>query len=146
SSMLHLDYQGKRIYLIDTPGKPEFVGQALAALNAVETAIIVVSATAGIQVNTRRMFNEAGKRGLTRMLVINRLDGDNIHFPELLKSIRDTFGKGCVLFNAPVGIGRQFNGVVSVLNPSASAPVGCPIYLNADSAQPCAAIVDIYYG
>src|SRR5207237_8196630 len=65
SSLLHLDYQGKRIYLIDTPGKPEFVGQALCALNAVETAIIVVSATAGVQVNTRRMFNEAGKRGLT---------------------------------------------------------------------------------
>src|SRR5215470_8277323 len=59
SSLLHLDYQGKRIYLIDTPGKPEFVGQALCALNAVETAVVVVSATAGIQVNTRRMFNEA---------------------------------------------------------------------------------------
>lgn len=127
SSLLHLDSLGKRVYLIDTPGKPEFIGQALCALNAVETAMVVVSATAGIQVNTRRMFNEAGKRGLCRMLVINRLDGDNIHFPELVKAIRDTFGKGCVLFNAPVGIGPQLSGLVSVLNAPDSAPAGCPI-------------------
>lgn len=142
SSLLHLDYQGKRIYLIDTPGKPEFVGQALCSLNAVETAVIVVSATAGILVNTRRMFNEAGKRGLTRVLIINRLDGDNIHFPELLKAIRDTFGKGCVLFNAPVGIGPQFSGVVSVLNPPASPPAGCPVDLGAERAQLIDAIVE----
>ena len=142
SSLMHLDYQGKRIYLIDTPGKPEFVGQALCALNAVETAIIVVSATAGLQVNTRRMFHEAGKRGLTRMLVINRLDGDNIHFPELVKAIRDTFGKGCVLFNAPVGIGPQFSGVVSVLNPPASPPAGCPVDVNQERSQLIDAIVE----
>ncbi len=142
SSLLHLDYQGKRIYLIDTPGKPEFVGQALCALNAVETAVVVVSATAGIQVNTRRMFNEAGKRSLCRMLVINRLDGDNIHFPELLKALRDTFGKGCVLFNVPVGIGPQFSGVVSVLNPPASPLAGCPIDINAERSLLIDAIVE----
>src|SRR5947208_15506364 len=80
SSVLHLDYQGKRIYLIDTPGKPDFVGQALGGLNPVDTAVVVISATSGIQVNTRRMFSEAGKRGLARMIVINRLDSENIHF------------------------------------------------------------------
>jgi elongation factor G len=142
SSLLHLDYQGKRVYLIDTPGKPEFVGQALCSLNAVETAIVVVSATAGVQVNTRRMFNEAGKRGLTRMLVINRLDGDNIHFPELVKTLRETFGKGCVLFDAPVGIGPQFSGVVSVLNPPAPPPAGCPIDLNQERSLLIDAIVE----
>jgi elongation factor G len=142
SSLMHLDYQGKRIYLIDTPGKPEFVGQALCAQNAVETAVIVVSATSGLQVNTRRMFHEAGKRGLTRMLVINRLDGDNIHFPELVKAIRDTFGKGCVLFNAPVGIGPQFSGVVSVLNPPEPPPAGCAADLAAERSQLVDAIVE----
>src|SRR5207247_8108179 len=64
SSVLHLDYQGKSVYLIDTPGKPDFVGQALGGLNPVDTAVLVIGATGGIQVNTRRMFNEAGKRGL----------------------------------------------------------------------------------
>src|SRR5437764_1469380 len=61
SSLLHLDYQGKRVYLIDTPGKPDFIGQALGGLNPVDTAVLVISATGGIQVNTRRMFNEAGR-------------------------------------------------------------------------------------
>src|ERR1700730_17240386 len=88
SSILHMDYQGKRIYLIDCPGKPDFVGQALGALNAVDTALIVISAPAGLQVNTRRMFSEAGKHGLARALVINRLDSDNIQFTDLLKHIQ----------------------------------------------------------
>src|ERR1700722_18228563 len=101
SSVMHADFQGKRIYLIDCPGKPDFVGQALGGLNAVDTAVIVISAPADNQVNPRRMFNEAGKRGLAPALVINRLDSDNIHFTDLLKNIQDTFGKGCVLFNAP---------------------------------------------
>src|SRR6185369_11330050 len=105
SAVLHFDHQGKVVYLIDTPGKPEFVGQALGALNAVDTAIIVISATAGIQVNTRRQFNEAGKRGLARMIVINKLDSENIHFDELLANIKATFGKACVLFNAPINVG-----------------------------------------
>ncbi|MBI3410221.1 MAG: elongation factor G [Planctomycetes bacterium] len=142
SSVLHMDFQGKRIYVLDTPGKPDFVGQALGALNAVETAVIVISAPAGIQVNTRRMFNEAGKRGLARMVVINRLDGDNIHFNDLLKAIRDTFGKGCVLFNAPVGVGASFSGVVGVLSPPATAPAGCPVDLGAARSQLIDAIVE----
>ena len=125
TSVLHLDHQGKRIYLLDAPGKPEFVGAALGALNAVDTALIVISAPNGIQVNTRRMFSEAGKRGMARMLIINRMDADNIHFDDLLKVITESFGKGCVLFNAPIGHGAQFSGVASVLNPPASKPAGC---------------------
>ena len=101
----------------------------LAALNAVDTAIIVVSATAGVQVNTRRMFAEAGKRGLGRMLVINKLDGDNIKFEELLQAIGGNFGKSCVLCNAPVGVGHDFKGVVSVLKPPDAAPAGIPVDL-----------------
>src|ERR1700688_1169899 len=84
SSVLHLDYQGKRVYLIDTPGKPDFVGQAIGALGAVDCAAVVVSAPAGVQVNTRRLFAEAGRRDLARMIVINRLDGDNVHLDALL--------------------------------------------------------------
>src|SRR6516225_8862766 len=59
TSLLHLDYKGKRLNILDTPGYPDFVGSALGALTAVETAVIVVSAASGVEVNTRRMFNEA---------------------------------------------------------------------------------------
>src|SRR6266481_4145080 len=102
TSVLHLEYKGKQVHLLDTPGYPDFVGAALEALNAVENAVIVISAPNGIEVNTRRMFNEAGRRGLARMLVVNKMDADNIKLDELIKTIQDSFGKGCVLFNAPV--------------------------------------------
>lgn len=142
SSLLHLDHQGKRIYLIDSPGKPDFVGQAYGALSAVETAAVVVNAAAGVQVNTRRLFREATNRGLARMLILNRLDGDNIHFPELVQLIRETFGKNCVLFNAPIGIGSSFTGVVNVVTPPGQIPAGCLIDLAAERSLLVDAIVE----
>src|SRR5215469_2983094 len=117
TSVLHLEHKGKQIHLLDTPGDPAFVGAALGALAAVENVAVVVSAANGVEVNTRRMFNEAGKRGLARMLIINKLDADNIRFAELLGNIQDTFGKGCVLFNAPNALGTGFSSVINVLNP-----------------------------
>jgi elongation factor G len=127
TSILHLEHEGKFVNLLDAPGYPDFVGAALEALNAVETAVIVISAVNGIEVNTRRMFNEAGKHNLTRLLVINKCDADNVHFPELIASIQETFGKKCVLFNVPEGLGASFKGVVSVLDPPEKTPFGCPI-------------------
>src|SRR5438105_2449643 len=138
TSILHLEHQGKFVNLLDAPGYPEFIGAALESLEPVETAVIVVSAPNGIEVNTRRMFSEAGKRGLARVLVINKMDADNIRFDDLMKNITETFGKGCVLLNAPVGSGAQFSGVVSVLNPPASPPAGTLV----DLAQARSRLVD----
>src|SRR6266481_364709 len=84
TSVLNLDHKGKHFNLLDTPGYPDFVGSALGALSAVETAVIVLSAANGIEVNTRRMFAEAGRRGLARMIVINKMDADNIRFDALV--------------------------------------------------------------
>lgn len=121
SSVLHADTQGKRLYLIDTPGKPDFVGQALGALAAVDTAVLVISAVGGVQVGTRRMFSEAGKRGLARLIVVNRLDADNLNLGQLLNTIREALGKSCVLFDAPNAVGPGFSSIVNVLNPSGGA-------------------------
>jgi elongation factor G len=142
SSVLHLDYQGKRIYLIDAPGKSDFLGQAIVSLGAVDCAAVVVSATAGIQVNTRRMFAEAGRRGQARMLVINRLDSDNIQFAALLNVLRDSLGKNCVLFNLPDAVGPGFSSVISVLNPPAAPPAGMPVDLAAERSRLIDAIVE----
>src|SRR6266852_4766160 len=138
TSLLHLEHQGKQVHLLDAPGYPDFVGAALESLAAVETALIVISAPNGIEVNTRRMFSEAGRRGLARMLVINKMDADNIKFEALVNSLQETFGKGCVLFNAPLGQGAQFSGVVSVLNPPDKGPAGCLV----DVAQARSRLVD----
>jgi elongation factor G len=142
TSVLHLEHRGKQVHLLDTPGYPDFIGGALGSLSAVETVLVVVSAVNGIEVNTRRMFNEAGRRGLARMLVVNKVDGENVRFDQLLKVIRDTFGKACVLFNAPVNPGSKFSGVVSVLEPPAQAPAGCPVDLGAARAQLIDAVVE----
>jgi hypothetical protein len=77
--------------------------------------VIVINAHSGIEVNTRRVFDEAGKAGLGRMIVINKMDGDNIDFPGLLETIRELWGNQCVLLNVPVGQGADFRGVVSTL-------------------------------
>lgn len=142
TSLLHLDHAGKRLHILDTPGYPDFVGAALNALLAVENAVVVVSAPAGVQVNTRRLFTEAGRRGLARLLVINKLDAENVKFDELVKTLRETFGKNCVLINAPLNVGPAFSGVVNILNPPASIPAGCPVDVAAARSQLIDSIVE----
>lgn len=121
AKLVHLDHAGKHFNLLDTPGYPDFIGHTIGALHAVDTAVIVVNAHAGLEVNTRRTFQEAGKLGLGRMVVINKMDQENIDFPKLLASLQELFGGGCVPLNVPLGSGANFKGVASVLDPPASA-------------------------
>ena len=74
SAIVNLAWKNTHIHLIDTPGSPDFMGQAIGALAAVETAVIVVNAETGIQLATDRMLKWAAKRNLCRMIVINRID------------------------------------------------------------------------
>jgi elongation factor G len=121
AAVVHLDHAGKRINLIDTPGYPDLVGQMIGALRAVETALIAVDAHAGLKVNTRRAWQEAGRAGCGRIIVITKLDSENIDFPALIASIKETFGAGCVPLNVPLGVGDSLKGVASTLNPPADA-------------------------
>lgn len=115
ASIVHFDYAGKRFNVIDTPGYPDFIGQTIGALRAVETAVIAIDAHGGIKVNTRRVWQEAGDAGLGRILCITKLDADNVNFTALLETIHEVFGKQCVLFNVPIGHGHDLKGVVSTL-------------------------------
>ena len=124
TSCLHLDWKGKTVNILDAPGYPDFVGQALASLRAAETAVVVISATAGIGVNTRKMWEAAGKEGLARFIVVTRMDGDNVDFETLLESIHETFGKQCIPLTLPVGEGQDFKGVVNVLKLPETLPDG----------------------
>ena len=108
--------RGKRFNVIDTPGYPDLIGQTIGALRAVETALIAIDAHAGIKVNTRRVWQEAGDAGLGRILCITKLDTDNIDFPGLIDSIKEVFGTQCALFNVPIGQGHDLKGVVSTLD------------------------------
>ena len=116
ASIVHFDHAGKRFNIIDTPGYPDLIGQTIGALRAVETVLIAIDAHSGIKVNTRRVWQEAGAAGLGRILVITKLDTDNISFPTLFASIKEVFGSQCVLFNVPIGQGHGLKGVVSTLD------------------------------
>lgn len=92
-----------RVHLLDTPGYPDFLGHALPALAAVETAAIVINAQNGIEMMTGRFMQWAGKRGLDRLIVVNRIDADNVDLPGLLEKIQQAFGKECLPLNLPAG-------------------------------------------
>ena len=111
----NFDYGGKHFNLIDTPGYPDFIGQTIGALQAVETAAIVIDAHSGIGVNTRRVFAEAGKAHLGRIIVINKMDAENVDYPGLLAQITEIFGSECIPVNVPIGHGHNFKGVISTL-------------------------------
>jgi elongation factor G len=101
SSLVNFPFKGVHIHLVDTPGMPDFAGQSIAALAAVETAVVVVNAQNGIELNTTRMMRAAGKRNLCRMILINKIDGENIDLEALLKRIQDLYGKECLPINLP---------------------------------------------
>ena len=113
--MTHFDHAGKNFNMIDCPGYPDLIGQTVGALRAVDTALVAIDAHAGIKVNTRRVWQEAEKAGVGKVIVITKLDADNINFEELLANIKEVFGNGCVPVNVPVGLGTDFKGVVSTL-------------------------------
>ena len=90
-----------RVHLLDTPGYPDFLGHALPALAAVETAAIVINAQNGIEMMTGRFMQWAAKRGLDRLVIVNRIDAENVDLPGLLEKIQQAFGKECLPLNLP---------------------------------------------
>ncbi len=101
SSVMHLDHGGCRIHLIDTPGAPDFIGQSLPALEAVETAAIVINAAAGIEPMAQRMMAYAAERGLDRLIIVNRIDAQDVDLSAVLADIQAAFGKECLPLNLP---------------------------------------------
>ena len=92
---------GHRIHLLDTPGYPDFLGHSLPALAAVETAAIVINAQNGLEMMTGRFMHWAAKRGLDRLLIVNKIDAENVNLPVLLEKIQAAFGKECLPLNLP---------------------------------------------
>ena len=101
SSLAHFTHGGIRVHAIDTPGAPDFIGQALPALEAADTAIVVINALNGIELMAQRLLTAAGERGLARLIVVNKIDGPDADLPGLLAQIREVFGKECLPLNLP---------------------------------------------
>src|SRR4051812_15446260 len=107
SSLLHLEIGSTRVHMIDTPGFPDFIGQAIGALDAVETAAVVVNAQTGIEMITSRMMEWTGKRKLCRIVIINKIDAENVDLPRILAAVQAAFGRECLPINLPAGGGSR---------------------------------------
>jgi len=101
ASIVNFPYKGIHVHLVDTPGMPDFAGQSIASLAAVDLAVIVINAQNGIELNTTRMMRAAAKRGLDRMILVNKIDGENIDLPGLVERIQEVFGRECLPINLP---------------------------------------------
>jgi elongation factor G len=101
TALVHAEHAGKLINIIDTPGYPDFTGPSIRAIPAGETAILVISAAAGIETNTRKMSELTAGIGMPRIIVINKIDAENVIFAELIKNIQETIGPQCHCANLP---------------------------------------------
>src|SRR5262245_38431508 len=102
------DYQGRRINVIDTPGLPDFAGQALTVLPAVETVAVVVNGMFGIELITRRAMDWAHQQHFCRMIIVNKIDAASDLAP-LMDRLQEAFGKECLPLNLPA---KDGSGVV----------------------------------
>ena len=107
SSLMHCEVGDTRVHIVDTPGFPDFIGQAIGALDAVETAAVVVNAQAGIEMITSRMMEWAAQRKLCRLVVINKIDAENADPEGVLAAVQAAFGKECLPINLPADGGKR---------------------------------------
>lgn len=101
SAMVNFAWEDVHVHLADTPGYPDFAGQALATLAGVDTAVVVINAQTGVELMTERMMRAAAARGLARMIVINKIDADNLDLAGLMADIRERFGPACKFLDLP---------------------------------------------
>ena len=107
TAVVNCIHDGIRIQLLDTPGALEFVGQSLPALEAVETAAVVISAASGVDSTAQRMMAHAAERKLDRMIIVNRIDVPGADCAAVLAQIREVFGRGCLPLNLPAARGTR---------------------------------------
>ena len=101
ATVMHLQYADTRVHFIDTPGGPDFLGQSLPALEAVETAAVLVNAAVGIEPMALRMMDYAAARRLDRLIIVNKIDAAGVDLPGLLAQIQSVWGKECLPLNLP---------------------------------------------
>ncbi len=107
SAMVSVGWLGTQIHIVDTPGYPDFAGQAIGALAGVDTALVVINAQNGIELSTERMMRLAAGRNLCRMIVINKIDADNVDLAKVVGEIREAFGRECMLLDLPTHNGQD---------------------------------------
>ncbi len=115
AGLAHVDRAGLSFNLIDTPGDSSFLADAIASLQVVETALVVVNTVLGVEVQHERLWERAEARGLGRMIVCNMLDRERADFDHALDLLQESFGAQVVAVQLPIGKEHDFSGVVDLL-------------------------------
>ncbi len=117
AKVLHIEHQGHRIYLLDTPGYADFIGEVISALTACDSALLLVDAASGVEVGTERAWELLNQHNLPRAIFINKLDKENADFFNALTAVKSRLGKHCLAVGVPVGKQASFKETVNLLRP-----------------------------
>jgi elongation factor G len=116
TSLAHLEWQERKINLVDTPGDPGFQGDAIAALKVVEGALLVVSGVMGVEVGTVRLWTRASSGGDARLVFVNMLDRERADFFRVLEGVQSQLSEKCVAVHLPIGSEHELTGIVDLLH------------------------------
>lgn len=115
TSLLHLDWRGTKINLLDTPGTPDFRGEVSGAMRVADAALFLLNAEHGVEVSTESLWKEAEELGLPSVLAVNKLDEDQSDFQSAYEMARERFGRGVVIVQFPFSEGGEFHAIIDVL-------------------------------
>ena len=115
-----IEHDGTRITIVDTPGYADFQADVVEALAAVDAAIVVIDASAGVEVGTEEVWRLADARGLPRMIFINKMDRENANYDATLDQLKTRFGPKIAPVYLPIGSAETFRGYVDVIEEHAN--------------------------
>ena len=120
----HLVWNDTKINLLDTPGAAAFIGEVVPAFRATESALIVVGAKAGVQIETIKLWRRLNRRNMPRIVFVNKLDEDRADYDHVLDDLEHKFDKPVVPITVPVGQGSDFEGIVDLIANREMRPTG----------------------
>ncbi|MBQ6229097.1 MAG: elongation factor G [Prevotella sp.] len=130
STVMHVEWNNKKLNIIDCPGSDDFVGGAITALNVTDQAVILINGQYGPEVGTMNSFRLTEKLNKPVIFLVNQLDREHCDFEAVMNNLRETFGKKCVEVQYPIATGVGFNAVIDVLmmkkyswKPEGGAPI-----------------------
>ena len=124
ASVASFEHDGRKINLIDTPGEPSFVADTVGALRVADSAVVVVNAVMGVEVNTERLWERADGEGLARLVYVNMLDRERADFFRSLESLQKSFGNHVVATEIPIGSEHEVSGVIDLVDMKAFVAQG----------------------
>src|SRR4051812_26999672 len=116
ATLSSFEWQGRKVNLIDTPGEPSFLADALGALRVCESAVFVVNAVMGVEVSTTRLWQRAAELDLARMVFVNMLDRERADFFRTLEQLKAAFGQHVVATEIPIGSEQDVSGVIDLVD------------------------------